>query len=79
MSGGQIVLVLGQTAETLSVYDASLPDKRSDVDLKDFASLHDGRILRAAPRCARLRPGISKTAVRPIGSGGIPQLPPPAV
>lgn len=49
MSGGQIVLVLGQTAETLSVYDASLPDKRSDVDLKDFASLHDGRILRARP------------------------------
>lgn len=47
MSSGQIVLVLGQTRETLQIYDATCRDMRAEVSVQDFVQVFAGRILRA--------------------------------
>ncbi len=47
MTNGQSVLVLGQDAEMLSVYDPSCPDNRTDVYVAEFKSYFSGVTLSA--------------------------------
>jgi len=54
MTSGQIVLVLGQTEDRLSIYDASLPDKQSEATVDEFVPVFEGTILRARPSLEQL-------------------------
>lgn len=47
MTSGQMVLVLAQEGETLFVYDKTLPDRRAEVPMAEFAPYFSGRIVRA--------------------------------
>ena len=49
MTSGQIVLVLEQNDDQISIYDASLPDKQSTATADEFAAVFDGTVLRARP------------------------------
>ncbi|MFW8595386.1 ATP-binding cassette domain-containing protein [Cribrihabitans neustonicus] len=57
MSGGQCVLVLAQEGETLTIYDASCPDNRSEVPAGEFRPYFTGTVLSA-------RPSLSQMAAR---------------
>ncbi len=54
MSSEQVVLVLGQTADVVEVYDTTCPDNRAEVALDDFTSVFTGKILRARTTMADL-------------------------
>lgn len=47
MTSGQVVLVLSQDNGTLTIYDESLTDKRTDVPIGEFAPYFTGTLLRA--------------------------------
>jgi ATP-binding cassette, subfamily C, bacterial LapB len=47
MTGGQLVLVLGQEVETLFVYDKTCADHRAEVPLTEFLPYFTGTIVRA--------------------------------
>ncbi|EAR52491.1 probable ATP-binding/permease fusion ABC transporter [Oceanicola granulosus HTCC2516] len=47
MTGGQLVLVLEQSGETLTIYDTTFRDHRAEVTLAEFAPYFTGRVLRA--------------------------------
>ncbi len=47
MTSGQVVLVLGESAAGLQVYDTSEPDNCADVSLEDFNWVYTGRLLLA--------------------------------
>nr|WP_260691893.1 ATP-binding cassette domain-containing protein [Gemmobacter fulvus] len=49
MTSGQVVLVLSQTADVITIYDATLPDKRADVPMAEFTAVYGGTVLRARP------------------------------
>jgi ATP-binding cassette, subfamily C, bacterial LapB len=54
MANGQVVLVLTQTADCVTVYDAAAPDLREDVPLDQFMAVYAGRALRIATTVADL-------------------------
>ncbi|MBL4915718.1 ATP-binding cassette domain-containing protein [Szabonella alba] len=64
MKSGQVVLVLGQSHETVEIYDTTCPDNRTEVALADFAPVYAGQILRARITMADLeiRHGEKATA-----------------
>ncbi|KNG94439.1 ABC transporter ATP-binding protein [Pseudaestuariivita atlantica] len=47
MTGGQVVLVLGQTDTSVTIYEAGAPDSRVDVPVSEFAPFFAGRLVRA--------------------------------
>jgi len=47
MSSGQVVLVLGQQADLLSVYDTTCPGNKVEVTLAEFLPVFAGTVLRA--------------------------------
>ena len=47
MTSGQIVLVLGQDREGVTVYDTTCCDNRAEVPLSDFTAYFTGRVIRA--------------------------------
>lgn len=65
MTSGQLVLVLGQGDATVTIYDPSLPDKRSEVATTEFAAVYGGTILRARPSMQALETRHIEHASRP--------------
>ncbi len=49
MTLGQIVLVLEQNDDQISIYDASLPDKQTTATAHEFAAVFDGTVLTRPP------------------------------
>ncbi len=47
MTSGQVVLVLEQRGQSLSVYDATCPGNRTDVALAEFMPVYAGTVIRA--------------------------------
>ncbi len=47
MTGGQLILVLSQTTDTVTIYDADAGDKRFDVAIEEFAPHYQGQIIKA--------------------------------
>ncbi len=47
MTSGQVVLVLDQRGQSLSVYDATCPGNRADVALAEFLPVYAGTVIRA--------------------------------
>lgn len=54
MSSGQVVLVLGQEGDTLTLFEPGAPDHRSEVSVAEFAPFFSGTILGAMPRLSTL-------------------------
>ena len=54
MTSGQMILILGQTEETLIIYDATCQDLRTEVRFEDFGTHYAGRLLRARATMAGL-------------------------
>jgi ATP-binding cassette, subfamily C, bacterial LapB len=54
MSSGQVVLVLAQQGSTVTLYDTTRTDNRSEVPLDEFQPVYAGRILRADVGTAEL-------------------------
>jgi ATP-binding cassette subfamily C protein LapB len=54
MTSGQMVLVLGQTDDSLIVFDATCPDLRTEVSFAEFGAVYAGRLLRARATLAGL-------------------------
>ena len=54
MKSDQVVLVLGQSADTVEIYDTTCPDNRADIALADFAKVYAGQVLRARTTMADL-------------------------
>ncbi|MBM7068148.1 ATP-binding cassette domain-containing protein [Actibacterium sp. 188UL27-1] len=50
MTGGQLILVLGQGETTLSVYDPTRPGAPQDIALAEFAPFFTGTLIRIAQR-----------------------------
>lgn len=65
MSSGQLVLVLSQSDDSVTIYDATLPDKRAEVALEEFAAVFGGTFLRARPSMAALEQRHAEDAPRP--------------
>lgn len=47
MTSGQVVLVLEQAGDTLTVYDTTCKDNRAEVSIAEFMSVFAGRVIRA--------------------------------
>ncbi len=47
MTSGQMLLVLSQSEDTLTIYDTTCPDNRAEVALSDFAPYFSGRVIQA--------------------------------
>lgn len=54
MNSGHIVLVLGEAAGSLVLYDTTCPDNRFEVSPEEFAPVYGGRLLRARVAIAQL-------------------------
>ncbi len=54
MTSGQIVLVLGQTANGLQIYDTTCPDNCAEVPVNEFMKVYAGRRLRARVTMAEI-------------------------
>ncbi len=54
MTGGQLLLVLEQDEDTVTIYDPTCPDARAPVPLPEFEPHYAGRILRAEAPLERL-------------------------
>ena len=54
MTSGQMILILGQTEETLIIHDATCTDQRAEVTFDDFGSHYAGRLLTARATMAGL-------------------------
>ena len=54
MTNGQVVLVLGQTGDVLTIYDSTTPSRTSDVALAEFCPVFAGQIIRAEAPVALL-------------------------
>ena len=54
MTSGQMILILGQTEETLIIYDATCQDLRTEVRFEDFGTHYAGRLLRSRATMAGL-------------------------
>ena len=54
MSNGQLVLVLEQVGETIVVYDSTVADNRTEVDILDFSAVFTGNVIRADIAVAEL-------------------------
>lgn len=65
MSSGQLVLVLAQSGDCVTIYDATLPDKRAEVALDEFTAVFSGVLLRARPSLAKLEQRHAEDAPRP--------------
>ncbi len=65
MTSGQLVLVLGQSEDSITIYDPSLADKRSDVALEEFTAVYDGLLMRARPSIQALETRHIEDAARP--------------
>ena len=65
MTSGQVVLVLGESAEGVQVYDTSEPDNCADVSVEDFSWVYTGRLLRARNSTALLAARHTDTAAPP--------------
>ncbi|WP_238365852.1 ATP-binding cassette domain-containing protein [Mesobacterium pallidum] len=65
MQGGQIVLVLGQSGDTLTIYDPTTAERRAEVALDEFAGVFTGTLIRAEAQVA----GLSRTH---LGTGAEP-------
>lgn len=62
MTSGQVVLVLGDSADGVQVYDTSEPDNCADVSAEDFAWVYTGRLLLARNSVSLLETRHTKTA-----------------
>lgn len=54
MTNGQLVLVLAQDRDTLTIYDPTQTDLRAEVPAADFAPVFAGSVLRARPTVSQL-------------------------
>ncbi|GGE10092.1 ATP-binding cassette, subfamily C, LapB [Gemmobacter megaterium] len=54
MTSGQLILVLSQERDTLTIYDATQPDRRAEVPVAEFAPFFAGETLRARPTLGQL-------------------------
>ncbi|MEL6508801.1 MAG: ATP-binding cassette domain-containing protein [Pseudomonadota bacterium] len=54
MQHGSLVLVLGQTGDALTIYDATRSDNRAEVPLTEFVPHYAGQVLRAEVSVAQL-------------------------
>ena len=54
MTSGQVILVLAQEGDTLTVYDTTCPDNKAEVPVADFAPVFSGHIIRADVAVAEL-------------------------
>ena len=54
MTSGQVILVLTQEGDTLTVYDTTCPDNKAEVPVADFAPVFSGHIIRADVAVAEL-------------------------
>lgn len=54
MTSGQLLLVLAQDRDTLTIYDPTQTDRRAEVPLGDFAPYFAGQALRARPTVSQL-------------------------
>ena len=62
MTSGQVVLVLGENAAGLQVYDTSEPDNSADVSVEDFTWVYAGRLLCARNPVSLLESRHTRTA-----------------
>jgi ATP-binding cassette, subfamily C, bacterial LapB len=65
MRGGMLVLVLAQADGRLTIYDATMPDRRAEVPLGEFAPFFTGQTLHARPTLAHLTKAHSGTGALP--------------
>ena len=54
MTSGQVILVLAQEGDMLTVYDTTCPDNKAEVPVADFAPVFSGHIIRADVAVAEL-------------------------
>lgn len=65
MRGGSLVLVLAQADDRLTIYDATMPDRRAEVALAEFAPFFTGETLHARPTLAHLTKSHAGTGALP--------------
>tara|TARA_R110002051_G_scaffold239372_1_gene299998 strand:+ start:16157 stop:18394 length:2238 start_codon:yes stop_codon:yes gene_type:complete len=54
MTSGQVILVLAQEGDTLTIYDTTCSDNKAEVPVADFAPVFSGHIIRADVAVAEL-------------------------
>lgn len=65
MTNGQLVLVLAQDGDRLTIYDPTMPDRRAEVAVSEFAPYFGGQLLRARPTVSQLTATHSGAAALP--------------
>ncbi len=63
MTNGQLVLVLAQDRNTLTIFDATQSDRKAEVALAEFDPFFTGRILRARPSLKQLTKAHAGTSL----------------